>query len=98
MNIHFPAQTLSEVISKIQSALSGRSLGDLVSFHEKPEGIEVTISKLGTSTLFFSAKKAKEGFDLSLSQEKIAFAHKAFKDEVKSKLASVIEKAGGKVV
>lgn len=98
MNIHFPAQSLAEVISKIETALSGRSLGDMVSFNEKPSAIEVVISKLGTSTLTFDAKKNKDGFDLNLAQEKIAFAHRAFKDEVKSKLVSVIEKAGGKVV
>ena len=98
MKIKFTKQPNSEIISALQKTMEGRALGQIVSVGEEGGNLIVKISKLGTSTLQFD--RSEQGNDLifTLSVEKIAFAHKAFKDEVKSKFVSVIEKSGGKVL
>ena len=78
--------------------MDGRSLGDLVTIDEAKGGLLVKISKLGTSSLQFDRSENGEFAIFTLSEEKIAFAHRAFKDEVKSKLVHVIEKSGGKIL
>ncbi len=94
MKFKFPEKNTKEVIEIMEENLSGRKLGEMVSIQEKDEGIVVTISKLGTSTLEF-AKDDEGGF--ALSSEKIAFAHRMFKDEVTDKICQMIEKCGGQV-
>lgn len=99
MKFRFPKQDGKQIIKLIEEALGGRSLADMVKFEAGPADLIVTISKLGTSTLTF--KRADAGpteVEYTLASEKIAFAHKAFKDEVTQKLLKVIEKAGGKSV
>lgn len=98
MKIRFPKQANNDIISAIQKTMSGRSLGDLVSIGEESGSLMVKISKLGTSTLLFERKDESEFAVFTLTTEKIAFAHKAFKDEVKQKLVHVIEKSGGTVL
>jgi hypothetical protein len=98
MKIKFAKQPNSEIIAALQKTMDGRALGQIVSVHEEGGSLVVKISKLGTSTLQFD--RSEQGNDLifTLAVEKIAFAHKAFKDEVKSKFVHVIEKSGGKVL
>ena len=99
MKIQYPKSLKNgELVTNLQTAMSGRSLGDLVSISEHPEGIVIKISKLGTSILQFDREESGKFAVFTLSSEKIAFAHKAFKDEVKLKLISVIEKTGGSVL
>jgi hypothetical protein len=98
MKVQFPKQATSSVIAAIKKTMDGRALGDLVSIGEASGGLEVKISKLGTSTLQFERAESGEFITFTLTVEKIAFAHKAFKDEVKQKLVHVIEKSGGKVL
>ncbi len=78
--------------------MAGRKLADMVNITLTKGKLEVIISKLGTSTLTFAEKESDKGLEYNLTSEKIAFTHKAFKDEVKDKIVKVIEKAGGKVV
>jgi hypothetical protein len=98
MKVQFPKQATSSVIDAIRKTMDGRTLGDLVSLGEASGDLEVKISKLGTSTLLFERAENGEFITFTLTVEKIAFAHKAFKDEVKEKLVQVIEKSGGKVL
>ena len=91
-------QTNKSIIESIQTAMGGRSLKDLVQFEETGKDIVVKISKLGTSTLTFHRTEKGDNAVIELASEKIAFAHKAFKDDVKDKLVGVIEKAGGKLI
>jgi hypothetical protein len=98
MKIQFTKQENSLIIAAIRKTMEGRSLGDLVTIDEASGGLRVTISKLGTSTLQFDRSDEGGTAVFTLTSEKIAFAHKAFKDDVKQKLVSVIEKSGGKVV
>ena len=98
MKIQFPKQLNSELVTNLKDAMAGRSLGDLVTIEEHSEGILIKITKLGTSTLQFERNDTAKFAMFTLTSEKIAFAHKAFKDEVKSKLIQVIEKSGGTVI
>jgi hypothetical protein len=98
MKVLFQETDRSKVLADIKSALGDRKLSEMVSFAMTTGNLEVTISKFGTSTLQFSEKPVANGLEYSLANEKIAFAHKAFKDEVTQKILRVIEKAGGKVV
>ena len=83
MKVQFPKQATSSVIDAIRKTMDGRTLGDLVSLGEASGDLEVKISKLGTSTLLFERAENGEFITFTLTVEKIAFAHKAFKDEVK---------------
>jgi hypothetical protein len=99
MKVQFPKKIANgELVTNLQASLAGRSLGDLVSISEHSQGIVIKISKLGTSTLQFDREEDGKFAIFTLTSEKIAFAHKAFKDDVKTKLISVIEKTGGTVL
>ena len=98
MKFRFPKQDGKEIVKAIEAALGGRSLADLVKFDSNATNLIVTISKLGTSTLTFSRAETGNEVEYSLKEEKIAFTHRAFKDDVTQKLMSVIAKAGGKLV
>lgn len=97
MKISFKENDPNKVLKSITDALGGRELGKMVDMRFEGKDLVVTISKLGTSTLVFSNKAAKDGLQYELTTEKIAFAHRAFKDDVKEKLFKVITGAGGKV-
>ncbi|MCX6117033.1 MAG: hypothetical protein NT027_05805 [Proteobacteria bacterium] len=98
MKIQFSKQSTEEVIASLKKEMTGRSLSDIVSMESDSGKLIIKISKLGTSTLTFDREERDSNIVFSLSSEKIAFAHKAFKDEVKEKLSGIIGKAGGKIL
>lgn len=98
MKIQFPKQSNAQVITALQKVLTGRSLGDLVSLEDQDNNLVMKISKLGTSSLIFSRSEVGANVLYTLTEEKIAFAHRAFKDDVKAKLENVVTKAGGSVL
>jgi hypothetical protein len=98
MKVQFAKQSTQTIITGLRQAMDGRALGDMVSIDEERGGLLVKISKLGTSSLQFDRSENGEFAVFTLSEEKIAFAHRAFKDEVKSKLVHIIEKSGGKIL
>ncbi len=98
MKIRFSEKDPKKIITKIKETMGDRKLGQMVDFIQEGNDVVVTISKMGTSKLTFAHKTAGEGSELTLASEKIALAHKAFKDEVKEKIIAVIQKAGGTVV
>ena len=97
MKIEFNEKDRNKILASIQDAMGGRKLAELVKFNQKTDALEVVISKLGTSTLTFAESSTTNGLTYKLSNEKIAFTHKAFKDEVTQKVMAVIQQAGGKV-
>ncbi len=98
MKISFDAEATEAIISKIKKTMENRNLAKIVEFSTDPQGnITIHIKKLGTSTLSFSRLEEKGKAIFKLSEEKIAFAHRAFKDEVTQKIMQVIELAGGKI-
>lgn len=98
MKVQFTKQSNQTIISGLRQAMDGRAISDMVSIDEERGGLQVKISKLGTSTLQFDRSENGEFAVFTLTEEKIAFAHRAFKDDVKSKLVHIIEKSGGKVL
>ena len=97
MKFQFKSKDANGIVDSIRNALGGRKLGDMVSFAMEGDNLVVTISKLGTSQLIFTKTDAEDGLVFILSEEKIAFTHRAFKSEVKEKLCRVVEQAGGKI-
>lgn len=97
MKVTFTEKNRDKILANIKDAMAGRKLAEMVHIALTKGKLEVTISKLGTSTLTFSEKEHEKSLEYHLTGEKIAFTHKAFKDEVTDKIVKVIEKAGGKV-
>ena len=98
MKAFFSSNDPTGILNKMNSLLSGRELGNLVTLSLKGKQMVVTISKLGTSTLAFTGAEKNGGLEYVLTEEKIAFTHKPFRDEVVKKFIGLIEQAGGKVV
>lgn len=98
MKVTFAEKNRDKILESIKAAMAGRKLAEMVDIALTKGKLEVTISKLGTSTLLFQEKENDKGLEYNLTSEKIAFTHRAFKDEVTDKIVKVIEKAGGKVV
>ena len=89
--------TVSQFLDRVKNAISGRSLGDIVTIKETDGKILVTIQKLGTSELQFQVqKKDAGGFLATLSGEKIAFTHKPLRKDVEGKLQKLLESLGAK--
>lgn len=97
MKVFFADKDRTKILEQIHNAMGGRKLAELVSFNLKPGGLEVVISKLGTSVLHFREQVLEHGLEYTLQSEKIAFTHRAVKDEVTKKILNVIEIAGGKI-
>jgi hypothetical protein len=98
MKFFFNDKDPKSVNDKILDAIGGRELGKIVQFEVGKNDLVVTISKMGTSTLTFNHSEKNGGRQFELANEKIAFTHRAFKQDVIDKLCQVIEKCGGKVV
>jgi hypothetical protein len=97
MKVFFTEKDRTKVLSSIKTAMGDRELAKMVTFNMVSDGLEVVISKFGTSTLKFDEKASDQGLEYALASEKIAFTHRALKGEVTNKIVKVIEKAGGKV-
>ncbi len=99
MDFKYPGSiSLTQVKDKILDALGGRELGKMVQIEMDGADLIVRINKLGESVLRFEGKKHKDGLEINLVNEKIAFTHRAFKEEVKAKLAKIISSTGGTVI
>lgn len=97
MKIFFAEKNLESIVTMLKEAMGERQLSKMVSFDVNNNGMVVTISKLGTSTLTFDRKETAEGSEFLLAKEKIALAHRPMKNEVKEKILKVVQKAGGKI-
>ncbi len=98
MRVTFNETDRNKVLENIKNALGQRKLADLLDFSVSPGSLIVKITKLGTSELSFTEKPGTNGLEYTLTGEKIAFAHRAFKGEVTEKIIKIVEKAGGIVV
>lgn len=97
MKVLFTEKDRNKILARIKEAMGSRKLAEMVEFGLKPGELEITISKMGTSILRFQEKAIDQGLQYELATEKIAFTHRAFKDEVKDKILKVVEAAGGKL-
>lgn len=99
MKIYFENKEPEKALQDIQNALIGRKLGKLVTFDLHDNDLTVTIHKMGKSHLEFSYKNTINGkMEWELTSEKIALAHRAFKNEVMEKLIKIVNSIGGEVV
>jgi hypothetical protein len=77
------------------NALKGRELGKIVSLSASQDVITITLAKLGTSELRYSVVKQTDGTRVAtLTQEKIALTHRAFRSDIEQKLMRILEKCG----
>jgi len=98
MKFSFPQDDTTVITGKIMEQLGGRELGKMVQFMPTDSGLVVEIDKFGKSRLEFDRSEDGGNSIFELTKEKIALAHRAFKDEVSGKLRTVIEKAGGTII
>lgn len=97
MKIFFPCQSNEDVIDKIKSKMGGRKINDIVQFESLDAGLNIVIKSMGTSKLIFDRQDDKKEICFTLTKEKIALTHRAFKDGLTDKLVKIIEEAGGRV-
>lgn len=90
--------SVEDAKNKIMTALGERELGKMVSLDIAGSELIVRIKKLGESILKFNHQIEGKELCINLIDEKIAFTHRAFKDDVKAKLCSIVKATGGKVV
>lgn len=93
-----PNAAPQEFVDKISHALSGRDLGKMTTITLSGDNMLITFSKLGKSEVAFALVKEGAGFSCSHKSEKIAFTHKALRNDIEAKLAKVLESAGATVV
>lgn len=86
MKILFEESDPEKILSNIKEALGIRELSKMVDFENDGKSLLVTIKAMGTSTLTFAHKPVDQGLEYELVEEKIAFTHRIFKDEVTEKL------------
>ena len=97
MKISFPKQESKKIVAAIKKAMGDRALSEMVEFTINKTHMIITISKLGTSTLTFTKEDEEERVLFVMTGEKIAFTHKAFKNEVTETLVKIVKKAGGTI-
>lgn len=97
MVIYFQDKDPKVILDSINQAMGDRALKKIVSFELDDSTLFVDIKKMGTSRLTFEMEENTSGITCTLQKEKIALAHRAFKDEVTEKILKIIQKAGGKV-
>ena len=98
MKAFFAGKDLNAIKQAIEDAMKGRKLGDLTQMSVVGTRLEATISKMGTSKLVFASTARDGGTEVTLTEEKLALAHRPLRGEVKEKLARVVEQAGGTVL
>ena len=96
MKFVFTENDPAKVLAAIKTTMGDRKLSDMVSFNMNGSNLDVVISKMGTSTISFKQSTSPAGLELTLANEKIAFTHKPFKDDVTQKIVKIIESSGGK--
>ena len=98
MRFSFRQGTPEEIVARLEDKLEGRKLGKMVSFDLSGNNLEVTIKKMGKSSLYFQGSSKGKGTEWELEDEKIALTHRAFKGEVLSKITKIVEQIGGEVI
>ena len=94
----FPGATLQTIAGHIRNAVKGRKIGEIMSLEVRGTEMIVTIAKMGTSTLRFTSVARDGGTECSLVEEKLALAHRPFRDDVTNKLTRIVLQSGGQVL
>lgn len=97
MQIFFHADSIAHVKDAIDNVLKGLALPVVVRTQATLSELIVTIQKLGTSYLTFSATMCDDGIRFDLTHEEVSFVHKSSIDYVKIQVQDIIVKAGGTI-
>lgn len=84
-------------LKKIQKALSGKELGNIVSFLLEGEKLTIRFAGLGESKIWYDVSKSQTGYEAIKQKEKIAFTHLAFRSGIESELRSLMERFGAEI-
>lgn len=98
MLLRFDEKDPGLILEAILAQFAGKSLDRYVDFNMAEEEIMVTIKKMGRSHLVFTWETGENGLTLRLKSEKIALAHRAFRNEVANGILRVLQEAGGQVI
>ena len=90
------SESASAFAARVNSALSGRTLGSFVSVEGRPNAFFVRFDRLGKSEVEYRVTPVGDGFSAELAKESIAFAHRPFRAEIEGKLLKLVEKLGAK--
>ncbi|MCB9229327.1 MAG: hypothetical protein H6618_06925 [Deltaproteobacteria bacterium] len=97
MQISYQSGNAEDILERIREQLGGRKLSKILEFDLQGDDLRVTIRKMGSSHLHFVRQERKGSLTWELQSEKIALAHRAFKDEVMEKIIKIIMQTGGSV-
>ena len=98
MHIRFQTQDPEQILQDIQKALLSDAFTKIVSIERKNSSMTVKIKKMGPSTLVFDEQQDSGTIDWVLQTEKIAMAHKPFKEQMLKSISKIIKKLGGEFV
>ncbi len=85
-------------VARVTDALRGRALGSIASFTVDGDDVVLTFDRLGKSEVRFATSAMGRGFRATRASEKIALAHRPFREEMEKKLGKVVAAAGARVV
>src|SRR5690242_14583522 len=83
--------------SRVSEALRGRSLGSIVSVEGRSDAFFVRFDRLGKSEVEYRVTPVGGGFRAEVARESIAFAHRAFRSDIESRLDKLVVKLGAKI-
>jgi hypothetical protein len=87
--------TVNETIDAILKVAEVDGYKDMIQIIRHGEVVEVKIKKMGTSTLVFAFSENEAGSILTMTEESIAFAHKAFINKIIDWLSQTMLRLGG---
>ncbi len=89
-----PDQNAREFVDGVRRALSGRSLGQMVTLDLEGTQLVVRLSKMGTTELKYDVVPQGAGFVANLTQERVAPFHAPFRADFEHKLEQVLQDLG----
>lgn len=98
MRAFFKDKDPNAIIAAIRVVIQGRRLGELTRLSLQGDRILASISKMGTSTLTFAITPRDNGTEVTLTEEKLALAHRPLRREVHDKFVRIVEQAGGELL
>jgi hypothetical protein len=97
MKVFFHSDSLAHIKDAIDGVLKGLALPVVVRTQATLSELIVTIQKLGTTYLTFSAAICDDGIKLELAHEEVSLVHRSQIEYVKIQITDIIVKAGGVV-
>jgi hypothetical protein len=96
MKIYFKEYQPLDVAKKLRNNLAKHSSKGWIDLKLQKNKIIITVSKLGTSKIFFSSSSyGAKGCCWELTDMKVAFAHKLYREDFKSRTVKFFQQAGG---